>query len=306
MPLSDLVSEDTLKTWPAVPQLHPHEPGSFDHLITLDEVESLIDTNCLPCRSARLIASNGRIVSDVSTYSRDGDTPIPGALRQHLDNGGSISLRLMETTHPALSALYRELRKETGCTGHISGYLTPPGNQGFRYHYDPYTSIIVQIAGTKAWPLLPPVVDWPVEEYGDFRLRGFTEDEHRRNATTAPTETYTLSSGDVLWLPQGWVHSPHNYGGDRMSFHLTIALKPRTLHWAAVQIANAAVQRILDDPACRQPLTPATLFGEDAATAGAARARVLEAIAEWDDNELGDILVRTARPELPSSAHLSR
>lgn len=308
MPLSDLVGDpaDTVRTWPADPALHPHPPGTFDHLITLAEVDRLIDTNCLPCRTVRLITSNGKIVTDESTYSRDGDMPNPGALRQHLDNGGSLSLRLMETTHPALATLYQELREETGCTGHISGYLTPPGNQGFRYHYDPYTSIIVQIAGQKVWPLLPPVVDWPVEEYGDFRTRGFTDADHHRNATTTPVQTHTLHPGDVLWLPQGWVHSPHNYDGTTPSLHLTIALKPRNLHWAATRLAAVLTQRLLDDAACRQPLTPADLLHASPDIAKAARYRVLDALAALDDDDMGTLLRRTAIPEVTTPARLSR
>lgn len=308
MPLSDLVgnSADTLRTWPAAPTLHRHPAGTFDHLITLDEVDDLIDSNCLPCRTVRLIASNGKIVTDESTYSRDGDMPNPGALRQHLNNGGSVSLRLMETTFPALATLYEELREETGYTGHISGYLTPPGHQGFRYHYDPYTSIIVQIAGEKEWPLHPPVVDWPVEELGDFRTRGFTDAEHHRNATTAPSQTYTLHPGDVLWVPQGWVHAPHNYGGTAPSFHLTIALKPRTLHWAVTRLAAVITQHVLEDPACRQPLPPADLLDDSPATAKAARACMLNVLAAMDDDGMGALLRRTVLPEVPTAARPAR
>jgi ribosomal protein L16 Arg81 hydroxylase len=307
MPLSDLVGDaaDTLRTWPAAPALHPHPAGTFDHLITLDEIDHLIDSNCLPCRTVRLIGRDGRII-DESVYSRDGDMPNPGALRQHLDDGGSVSLRLMETTYPALAALYQELREETGYTGHISGYLTPPGSQGFRYHYDPYTSIVVQIAGEKDWPVHPPVVDFPVEEFGDFRVRGFTEDERHFQATHAPHETYTLRPGDVLWLPQGWVHSPHNRKGTTPSFHLTIALKPRALHWAVERVAAAIAEQVLNDADGRRPLTPADLLGGDPTTAKATRACMLDALAAMDDDRMGALLRRAALPNIPAPLCLPR
>ncbi|MFI0966994.1 JmjC domain-containing protein [Streptomyces sp. NPDC021080] len=307
MPLSDLVGDpaDMLRAWPAAPSLHPHPAGTFDHLITLDEIDRLIDSNCLPCRTVRLIGRNGKII-DESTYTRDGDMPAPGSLRQHLDDGGSLSLRLMETTFPALAALYQELRAETGYTGHISGYLTPPGEQGFRFHYDPYTSIIAQLAGGKEWPLHRPVVDFPVEEYGDFRVRGFTDLERHHQATTAPFETYTLHPGDVLWVPQGWVHSPHNRNGDVPSFHLTIALKPRNLHWAVGQLAPLIAQRVLSHPDGRQPLTPAALLDDSPTTAKAVRSCVLGVLAAMDDEDLGTFLRRSALPDSPSAAPLLR
>ncbi|KQX52809.1 hypothetical protein ASE09_06015 [Streptomyces sp. Root66D1] len=51
---------------------------------------------------------------------------------------------------------------------HVNAYLTPPGAQGLKYHYDPYVTLIVQLAGRKAWPLHPPFVENPTTEYGNF------------------------------------------------------------------------------------------------------------------------------------------
>ncbi|MER8044362.1 cupin domain-containing protein [Streptomyces sp. NPDC094032] len=110
------------------------------------------------------------------------------------------------------SVLRREIQGETGCLVHVNAYLTPPGAQGLKYHYDPYVTLIVQLSGRKAWPLHPPFVENPMTEHGNFLERGFTREERHHLAHTAPVRTFTLEPGDVFWLPRGFVHSPYAVG----------------------------------------------------------------------------------------------
>ncbi|WP_428957844.1 JmjC domain-containing protein [Streptomyces sp. cg35] len=297
MPLADLVPDaaDLLSDWPTEPRTYHHGAGAFDHLITMDAVDRLIDTDCLPNRNVRLIR-DGETVDD-REYSATPDMPNPGAVRRYLQDGCSLSIRRLQTINPALSVLRREVAAETGYETHFNGYLTPPREHGLRYHFDPYVTLVLQIHGRKAWPLHRPFVENPVEEYANFRRRGFTEEEREFLATKPPHQEVILEPGDVFWLPRGWVHSPHNRDGDEPSLHLTFALKQRTLHWAVEEIAGVITRHILDDAEARAGISPARLLDDTQDVVEDARAILGGALMSIDTTEMADTLRRIALTE---------
>jgi hypothetical protein len=302
MPLADLIPDaaELLGNWPTEPRLYHHGPGAFDALLTMAEVDALIDHDCLPGRNVRLIR-DGETVDD-REYSATPDMPNPGAVRQHLNEGCSLSIRRLQTVKPALSVLCREVAAETGYETHFNAYLTPPKQHGLRYHFDPYTTLVIQLHGTKVWPLHRPFVDNPVEEYANFRRRGFTSDERNYLATVAPVQEVTLEPGDVFLLPRGWVHSPHNRAGDKPSLHLTFALKQRTLHWAAEEIAGVITRHILDQSEAREGITPARLLGDTEGIVEDVRQILGGALLKMDATEMAATLRRAALAESPSPA----
>ncbi|MFD4374737.1 JmjC domain-containing protein [Streptomyces sp. NPDC058486] len=258
MPLADLVDHvpEILTEWPTRPTLFHRDPSALASLLSLGEVDALVDAECLPARNVVLL-SEGKVL-ERSTYI-DGEMPRPGAVRAHLDGGGTLSVRQLQTVKPSLSVLRREIQAETGCAVHVNAYLTPAGAQGLKYHYDPYVTLIVQLSGRKAWPLHAPLVKNPMTEYGNFLERGFTPAERHFLAHTAPERTVTLAPGDVFWLPRGYVHSPYTVG-DEPSLHLTFALKERTFHWLASEMTSEVLAQALVDPALRAEIPPADLL----------------------------------------------
>jgi hypothetical protein len=302
MKLADLVpdADKLLTDWPTDPRRYHHGRGAFGDLLTMAEVDRLIDTDCLPNRNVRIIR-DGETVDD-REYSATPDMPNPGAVRRYLDEGCSLSIRLLQTIKPALSDLRRAVAEETGYETHFNAYLTPPRQHGLRYHFDPYTTLVIQIHGTKVWPLHRPFVVNPVEEYANFRRRGFTDEERTYLANTAPYQEVTLQPGDVFWLPPGWVHSPHNRDGDEPSLHLTFALKQRTLHWAAEQVAGIVLRHILNDAEARAAITPALLLGDPEAIVENVRAILGGGLLGLNIKETADTLRRAALAEAPSPA----
>ncbi|MGW0734286.1 JmjC domain-containing protein [Streptomyces sp. NPDC002851] len=257
MSLAALIADPhaVLAQWPREPQLFHRNPAAFADLLTLDEVNTLIDAECVAMRNVVLI-KDGKIL-ERHTYD-GGDMPRPGAVRRHLDEGGTISLRQLHTLKPPLSHVQRGIQRDTGCVVHVNAYLTPPRNQGLKYHYDPYVTLIVQLAGRKTWPLHRPFVVNPVTEHLNFLTRGFTYEERKLLASSPPERSMTLEPGDVFWLPRGWVHSPYTEG-EETSLHLTFALKERTYHWLAEQVTRNILDQALEDPAMRAGIQPTEL-----------------------------------------------
>ncbi|MGW8767585.1 hypothetical protein ACWGN5_34430 [Streptomyces sp. NPDC055815] len=133
MTLADLVDDvpEILKNWPDRPMLFHRDPATLARLWSLDEVEELVDAECLPARNVVLL-KDGKVLERYTCI--EGEMPRPGAIRAHLEGGGTVSVRQLQTVKPSLSVLRREIQDETGCLVHVNAYLTPPGAQGLKYH----------------------------------------------------------------------------------------------------------------------------------------------------------------------------
>ncbi|MER6098629.1 cupin domain-containing protein [Streptomyces sp. NPDC001728] len=293
MPLSDLVDgvPEILTRWPSEPLLFERDPNSLAHLLTLAEVNALVDAHCLAARNVVLL-KDGEI-TDRDTYV-SGGMPRSGAVRTHLDQGGTITLRDLQALKPAVSRLCDEIRQETGYHVHINAYMTPPGSHGLTYHYDPYVTLIIQVAGKKAWPLHPPIVRNPMGEYGAFEGRGFTREERQWLATTPPAQTVTLEPGTVFWLPRGYIHAPYTVG-EQTSLHLTVALKERTRHWLAERLAAEVLAQALADPALRSEIPPAELLDTPGPAIERARKYLLGALLTMTPDDLTEPVRRMAK-----------
>ncbi|MFJ9128959.1 JmjC domain-containing protein [Streptomyces sp. NPDC102340] len=293
MPLAELIPDParTLASWPRRPALWPHTADQYRDLLTLDEVRELIDTECVAARSVVLI-KDGKVLERHAYV--DGDMPRRGAVRAHLDDGGTVSLRQLQTLKPSLARLQREIQAETGCQVHVNAYLTPPNSQGLKYHYDPYVTLIVQLSGRKKWPLHEPLVENPMLEYGNFLGRGFTRDERMFLAQTPPAQTFTLTPGSVFWLPRGYVHSPYT-DGDEPSLHLTFAIKERTYHWLAEQMTNEVLEQALVDPALRAEIQMGGFGGDPEAAVRYMREYLIGALVLMDPKEIAELATAAAR-----------
>ncbi|GLW05563.1 hypothetical protein Misp01_06930 [Microtetraspora sp. NBRC 13810] len=286
--------DEVTKAWPQQPRLYQRTPASFQHLLTLKEVEQFVDAECLALRNVVLLKDS--VISDPCRYT-DEDLPgMPrrGAIRAHLDNGGTISLRGLERFKPSIAELHAALTQETGYRVHANAYLTPAGAQGIKYHYDPYLTLIVQLHGRKAWPVHAPCVDNPVREHGSFHLIGFTPEQRHYLEHTPPEQTFILEPGQVLWLPRGWMHSPYTVG-EEPSLHLTIAFKERTPHWAAQQVIAEVLTLALQDPQMRATLPPAAIVGDSRTAVAEAREYLIGSLVTMDIEEMADLLRTAAR-----------
>ncbi|MFD3663477.1 hypothetical protein ACFWVF_23295 [Streptomyces sp. NPDC058659] len=113
MPLAELADNvpEILKNWPTLPTLFRRDPGALAHLWSIGDLNALVDAECVPARNVVLV-KDGRVLERYAYI--DGDMPRPGAIRAHLDDGGTVSVRQLQTVKPALSVLRREIQDETG------------------------------------------------------------------------------------------------------------------------------------------------------------------------------------------------
>ncbi len=251
-------ADNFLTEWPDQPVVEHHGPAAFKHLLTRSEVDELIDNDCLS-RKYLAVVRDGVITDSREYVAPESQMPLRGIIRRYYNEGCTISLRGVHELQPAVAKLCAAVGEETGYPTHANAYYTPPGTCGLRYHWDSYVTLVVQLSGTKAWPVHPPLVPNTTREYLSFTNTPFTADQLTYLANTPPTE-YVLRPGDVFWLPRGWVHAPHSIG-DEPSLHLTIGIKQRTLHWLASVLAGEVLAQALIDPELRSEAPPAQLLG---------------------------------------------
>ena len=186
------------------------------------------------------------------------------ALRQQEQRAAAAALAMGEvggvtSTEDALAPL-RVLRANlerlfvTTVSMHL--YLSAPGSDVLKPHTDPYDVFILQLAGRKRWKVCVP--RWtaapgkgstpsaeadsaaPVSSLGQRAAE--YELDHTASADACTTYTHgdmlrmdacrylTLSPGDVLYMPKGFVHSAHTLEGEA-SVHLTIGIKRSGRRW---------------------------------------------------------------------------
>ncbi|MFJ9693800.1 JmjC domain-containing protein [Kitasatospora sp. NPDC101183] len=258
MSLSQLLgpaTESLLRACPTEPVLHRRSGSALDREITLQLIDRHIDHGLLDPASTAAVR-DGR-AAHPGRFSRDGRMR-PGKLRELLDEGYTVNLRELQRTVPHLAELCRAIREETGYTLHASGIVTPPGGRGLGHHWDQFTAVVTQLHGRKVWPVRRPEVELPLDDYLVSPVM-WTREMQDRWDTTEPYAEYDLGPGDTLVLPRGWVHSPHNTGGTTTSFHLTFALRERTV----LDLAEALVATALPKTEFRAGIAPADL-GEEA------------------------------------------
>lgn len=247
------------KVWPTEPVLSRRDPVEIEKLLTIEEVEDWIDTGCLAMRHISIVSDG--VPVDPRYYAGENEMPRAGYVRRYLDEGATLSIRSLERLKPSIARLYDALQRELGCPIHVNAYLTPGDTQGLHYHYDPYVTAILQVHGCKAWPLHRPFVKDPVREWGEFKVRRFTEEEKDYLANIAPDQTASLVPGDAFWLPRGYIHAPYTVGPEP-SLHLTVAIKERTRHWFLQQLFEQITTAAVTDPLLRATVTPAGVLDD--------------------------------------------
>ena len=144
--------------------------------------------------------------------------------------GASIVLQFLHEQNERLKDLCRGLAVALSASVQANAYLTPSGERGLAIHYDTHDVFVLQIHGRKNWTL-----------YDRTPLPPFKNERGSRSEfeNAEPRQHITLSPGDCLYLPRGWIHKAE--GDDIASLHLTIGVHP--VRWS--QLIEGAVTNLL-------------------------------------------------------------
>jgi bifunctional lysine-specific demethylase and histidyl-hydroxylase NO66 len=168
---------------------------------------------------------------------------------QYMNHGCTIRLLCPQQYNNTIYTLLSLLEHEFNCMVGANIYLTPPNaSQGFAPHYDDIDAYIIQLEGYKRWKVYPPLEK-------NERLPRISSKDYTTNDLihVTPILDIVLESGDMLYIPRGWIHQACTISNDSdttdmtHSLHLTISTMQQWA-WAdymeilVPEALNAAIQ----------------------------------------------------------------
>ncbi|MGH9941871.1 MAG: cupin domain-containing protein [Pyrinomonadaceae bacterium] len=245
--LQDFLSE----YWESKPlHLTRRSPDYYRTLIEADDFDFIISTACqLRNESVELLCrEQSRGVSKGARYPER-----VASLFEAYQGGATVRVNSVERYWRPLWALCREMQRELGFPIRANLYCSPAKSQGARRHYDTHDVLVLQVAGRKHWRVFGPLFKFPVRGFPALPFERADELEMRRGANHRkrvgledmpcgePVIDVWLESGDLLYLPRGWVHEAWTEE-DSPSAHLSVGLHALTwmdvLTVALGQVAN--------------------------------------------------------------------
>ena len=194
----------------------PADPAHHSALLSIADLDAFLATDaaCAPRVSMADSGREGSAALPPEAYLRDDDRVDLPNLFAAFDKGATLIVSQFQELHAPLMRFCRGLEQVFLHGVQANIYLTPPGAQGFRTHYDTHDVLVLQVAGAKTWRLYPgqPVprptrrTPWP----GNLTPEGEAAE-------------LTLKPGETLYVPRGVLHDAAAQD-DQASLHITIGL----------------------------------------------------------------------------------
>ncbi|MCC9307657.1 cupin domain-containing protein [Kitasatospora sp. RB6PN24] len=221
-----------LTGWPTEPTVYERDADELAQLFSRNDARRIIADPIL--RSIELgHVRDGALVADAP----DADHPT-----------ATLVLNGLHLTWPPLRDASRQLAAELGHPVTANVYSTPPHASGYGPHWDTHHVLLAQVEGAKTWRLHPPIVADPLDIVHRWTKVGFTPEQLKQ--VRADADTITLTAGQVLYIPRGWVHFGHTT--ERHALHITFGVQLLTRHWVLRQLLDQATEH----PALRAALPP--------------------------------------------------
>lgn len=237
-----------------------HLPAAGERLRSLLDWDSF---NALLSQSGLWTAQTLRLVRDgqavpVESYCKVEPGPLgslhrpaPARVAVFLSEGASLVANEVQTLHPPIAALARELGQQFAAQVGANIYCSFQGVQAFSSHFDAHDVFAVQTEGEKLWRIYESQVDTPVELPPD----GAETRRWLEQARGKVREEVLMRPGDVLYLPRGRFHDA--IATDTASLHVTFSVTPLHGRNLLSLLDNVATQF----PAFRAYLPPADQDG---------------------------------------------
>lgn len=219
--------------------VHRGRQDYFASLLSLDEVDRALTTLNLQHPEVTLKDASRNITSQ--DYTVDGALDV-AKLYQLFSSGSTITMAFLDQVLPPLAKFCRSLESELSFPMQANIYLTPPGAQGAKPHYDTHDVFVLQVEGSKKWTIYGTPVELPLPGQ-DF--------DPALHAIGAPTMEFELEAGDMAYIPRGIAHDAHST--DTVSLHITAGILRYT--WAGL-LLEAVANASMSDAAFRKSLPP--------------------------------------------------
>jgi ribosomal protein L16 Arg81 hydroxylase len=195
--------------WERMPLIvNRKDPEYYGNLLTLQDFDCEIAST-----PAAVKIAEAKTKKNTRYESKTASLPLETILSD-MRSGATLVLDALHKREPKLGLLCRLLEQQLGHPFGTNVYLTPPRGQGFTPHWDNHDVFVLQVMGSKHWKV----------EKQRRRLPGKQDQmgEEEGRALAADAEAFTLSQGDMVYIPRGCVHAAEC--GSEPSMHITLGL----------------------------------------------------------------------------------
>jgi ribosomal protein L16 Arg81 hydroxylase len=228
----------------------------FGKLLSISDLDAFLATGAAQVPRVAMADSgrNGSAAVPEEEFTFGDGKVDPSKVFPLFDAGATLVVSQFHELHPPLADFCRGLEKvfQHGVQANI--YLTPPGAQGFRTHFDTHDVLVLQVSGRK---------DWRV--WSDCIMPHATRRTPWDGALYKPDVTQArdvvLEAGDVLYVPRGVLHDASVQAGGEPSLHITVGFLDQT--WADA-LKSAIDQLEQTEPKLREAF-PMWRLGDDTA-----------------------------------------
>ncbi|MCA9534976.1 MAG: hypothetical protein KC593_14895 [Myxococcales bacterium] len=257
----------------------------YDKLLTWEMIDKVITTLHLSHPQITMADARGHLTKEDYTYPSG--LIDAGRLYQNYADGSSIILGNLESHLPSMSNLCRSMEADMSQRFQANIYVTPPGSQGLRSHWDSHDVFVLQISGEKEWVIYDTPVELP------FRAMRFDPEVDQPKEKTME---FTLKAGEMLYVPRGVMHDASTK--DSHSMHITVGVLNTSWMEVVLEAAAAVGTKF---PDFRQALPPGyTAANFDRTAARAHFKQLLQKIVEHADF---DSALDTFADDLISTRH---
>lgn len=192
--------------------IHRDDPDHYGDLLTLDDIDEALSLSGVMLDHVRLVKDGHE--TSMSSLMSGGKANSLELLLAHYRKGSTVVLNSLDSRWEPLQRLSRVLSAELNARIQMNVYVTPPGNQGFKAHYDMHDVFVAQVHGSKQWCLASQPYPLPLE--GQPYDKSLPEPE--------PEDEFELRTGDLIYLPRGTVHWART--NESVSVHITMGIHP--------------------------------------------------------------------------------
>jgi ribosomal protein L16 Arg81 hydroxylase len=193
-------------------------PDYYKNLFTYSELNDCLGSQVFSYPDTRLIDNKRGGTIPATEYCLSGSNLIdPYKLLNGYEAGATVALAGLHKRHSLLLNLCSALETELYHKFRANVYLTPPRAKGFTPHWDTHDGFVLQLQGSKKWKI-----------YGNDKPLALKSEEFKKEGykVSAVTDEFTLSSGDLLYVPRGLAHDAETT--DESSLHITLGLMGTT------------------------------------------------------------------------------
>ncbi|KAF4393896.1 hypothetical protein F8388_018387 [Cannabis sativa] len=202
----------------------PIASDELDILTFLKEVKDKLGCPIIYQQDIRVLRTNIGLQSEEHFFNVVSSSPCAEVdifkCEEAFKEGYTIALRGMEFRFTTIAAIADELASMFGQPSvGANMYLTPPNSQGLACHYDDHCVFVCQLVGSK---------QWKVFSQSNKQLPRLYDPLEKADCPVAGCELFSLSEGDVLYIPRGFFHEACTETGSGTagySLHLTLGIE---------------------------------------------------------------------------------